>query len=201
MRRSFPKTKGLRRRGGDRELQPELMVVCEGKTEKDLLEGLRSRWRIASAKIEIMAQVGVPSTVVERAVELKRERGRDQVEVWAVFDRDEHPCFKRAILRAEQCGIKLALSNPCFELWGLLLHGDQTAALDRHAAQRLLRELDKRYDHERSPVLDVAFAVERLDAAAGRAEVIRRRAEQAGDPFGCPVTTFDRLIGRLRALS
>jgi hypothetical protein len=44
-----------------------------------------------------------------------------------MFDRDEHPNFARAIDLADRHGIKLAMSNPCLELWFILHFEDQTA--------------------------------------------------------------------------
>ena len=40
---------------------------------------------------------------------------------------------------AVKAGVKLALTNPCFELWAITLHSDQRAYLHRHEAQRILR--------------------------------------------------------------
>jgi hypothetical protein len=52
-----------------------------------------------------------------------------------VFDVDEHPKLREAIELADAAGIKLAISNPCIELWFLLHFASQTAYIERHAAQ------------------------------------------------------------------
>lgn len=74
---------------------------------------------------------GVPKTVVELAVKLKKEsegqaRRRRDVNlrydhIWCVFDIDEHPFVPEARQQARDNRIDVAVSNPCFELW-LLLH-------------------------------------------------------------------------------
>ena len=49
-------------------------------------------------------------------------RSKDSFEendqVWAVFDRDEHPRFDEAIALCDGHGVLVGRSNPCFELWG-----------------------------------------------------------------------------------
>ncbi len=82
--------------------------------------------------------------LVERAAETKRaeardarkRRGRAHDQIWCVFDRDEHPNFAKAIALADRHGINVASSNPCLELWFILHFEDQTAYLERQAAQR-----------------------------------------------------------------
>lgn len=62
-------------------------------------------------------------------------------QIWCVFDRDEHPNFATAVTLAGKRGIKLAISNPCLELWFILHFEDQTAYLERDAAQYRVEEL------------------------------------------------------------
>ena len=44
-----------------------------------------------------------------------------QDQVWAVFDRDEPPESEQAVQLCEPSGLRVARSNPWFELW-LILH-------------------------------------------------------------------------------
>src|SRR5262249_384950 len=59
--------------------------------------------------------------------ELEQAPGADQdiaegrVQVWALFDRDQHPCVPRAFAAAGRMAIHVAFSHPSFDLW-LLLH-------------------------------------------------------------------------------
>lgn len=93
---------------------------------------------------------GTPKALVEKAARLKREaeleaRGRRDSalrfdEVWCVFDIDEHPFVAEAKQQARDNAIRVATSNPCFELWVLLHFQEQTAHIHRHAVQRLCRD-------------------------------------------------------------
>lgn len=203
--RRLPPSKSLARAHGQRELPPSLIVVCEGNTEKQLLDGLRGRWRIPSARIELVGEAGVPSTVVRRAKELldahrSRYRRSSPAEVWVVFDRDDHPCWRDAIQRAQDLGYHLAVSNPCIELWALLLHQAQSAHVERDVAQRRLAQLHAGYHHDRSPYLDLDVVEKNLEQARVRADALHRRAVEAGDPRRNPSTHFPALIERLHGL-
>ena len=55
------------------------------------------------------------------------------------FDVDEHPGISDAKQMARASGIKLAISNPCFELWLLLHFREQPGPQNRHRIQHILK--------------------------------------------------------------
>lgn len=117
------------------------------------------------------------------AQEAKRGRGRPHDEIWCVFDRDEHPNFAQAVDLASRHGIKLAISNPCVELWFILHFENQNTYLERQVAQHRAAEL-----LGCSKVLNDAA----LTALTNRYEHARKRAikldeKHAGD--GSPAVT------------
>ncbi|MEZ4463029.1 MAG: RloB family protein [bacterium] len=153
------------------------------------------------ARVVVTGQAGDPWALVEQARLLRREHRRSEVETWVVFDRDEHPRWADAAQRARDLGLHLALSNPCIELWGLLLHQDQTAWIHRHDAQRALAQLHPGYHHDKAPWFDLPTVLAGLEAAEARAELLARRATEAGDPLGNPTTSIHRLIARMREVA
>ncbi|MFD0817890.1 RloB family protein [Micromonospora zhanjiangensis] len=64
-----------------------------------------------------------PRRVVERALEQRDEVtvGEDRVQLWAMFDRDQHRDIPQAMRYARDNGVRVAFSHPSFDLW-LLLH-------------------------------------------------------------------------------
>lgn len=187
----------LRRRGTQsKELHEVHHVYCEGKTEQRCLDALRGAWNLPRQRITVTGRVGVPWTIVERAKakreEIKRLPKRPNIHV--VFDRDEHPRFREAIRRARALGLSIGVSVPCFELWAILLHRDQTAPMDRHQAQSLLRKIHPGYSHDKNPALDHDAVLLGLDKARRRAELLARRAHDAGDEFANPTTTFSQVV-------
>lgn len=122
----------------------QLLVLTEGlRTEEDYLVHWRRRFR-DHVLVTIDDFHGVPMSLVDRAVEIKREEARDQRrgngsahdEIWCVFDRDEHPNIPAAINKAAVNNINIVLSNPCLELWFILHHSDQAAHIERDQAQQ-----------------------------------------------------------------
>lgn len=187
----------LSRRADTRDLLPRILVVCEGKTEKKILCDLRGHHRIPSLSVEVLGQVGVPKTIVDKAEE--EAAGFD--EVWVAFDRDEHPEWKESVDRAVRGGMRLAISNPCVELWGLLLHRDQGAYLARDKAQSALSEVHPKYSHRKNPYFDLDCVLKLAGEAHRRAEALVASRTADGEPFENPSTRFHLLVARLLDLA
>ena len=103
------------------------MVFCEGVvTEPEYLDALKRLPEVretAAVDIHIQHENGgaVPMTLVSAAVDAKRRAEHEKGEVdefWCVFDVEwprNHPDLDRAIQMANDHGVKLAISSPCFE--------------------------------------------------------------------------------------
>jgi hypothetical protein len=143
--------------------KPRMLVVCEGKvTEPQYLTGFKNACRNPRVSLIIALEVGVPKTVVELAKEKKKaaeasakREGDENLKyesVWAVFDVDEHPNIPDAIQMARDNAIKLAVSNPAFELWLLLHFADQPGMKGRKVVRELLdtfiTDYDKHVDYQ-----------------------------------------------------
>ena len=147
----------LRRRPAFRSPLPRFLIVCEGtKTEPGYFRETRVLER-SLIELEI-SPGGVPKTLVERAVEMKKaaalkaKRQKDENlkydHVWCVFDVDEHPFVPEAKQQARDNGIEVAISNPCLELWALLHFRDQRAHIERgplhHECKQYMPDYEKR---------------------------------------------------------
>lgn len=103
-------------------------------------------------------------------------------ECWCVFDVEwprHHPHLAQAIRLAEDHGIRLAISNPCFELWLILHLDDHTSFIDTKPAERRSRELDGRCGKN----IDGGKYVAYRETAAKRAVALARRHERNGRGF------------------
>jgi hypothetical protein len=198
------KSDSLRRRKSFRQPRARFLIVCEGKvTEPACFHDVRLTER-GIIELEIVP-AGVPKTVVERAVEMKKQseyaakRRQDENlrydSVWCVFDVDEHPFVPEAKQQARANGINLAVSNPCFELWLLLHFQNQTAHIERQKVQHLCREHMPGY--EKAPPCDALrpHQTEAIERAAQLATWQESR-ENAG---GNPSTGVHRLIQEIQA--
>lgn len=193
------KRSDLRRRAAIRDPVPRFTIFCEGRnTEPTYLRALRHR--LPKVLLRLEPGAGVPYTLAQKAVERAREDRRrvdsyeKRDEIWAVFDRDEHPRYEEAADLCRRHNIGVARSNPCFELWLILHLSDYDRSDDRHQLQRHLRTLRPAYDPDGAKTLDCNELLDTLDKAETRAETqLARRAEE-GVPHGPPSTTMGALI-------
>ena len=161
-------------------------------------------------EIKIHPGVGVPYTIAEKAVEHARELGldprsrrkrdsfEDHDQVWAVFDRDEHPRFKEAVELCRNKGVGVGRSDPCFELWLILHECDYDRQNNRHEVQAELRRLRPEYEIDGAKTPDCEDLIARVEDAERRAEKQLHRREEEDRPFGNPSTTVGQLTGAIR---
>ncbi|HET7230392.1 MAG TPA: RloB family protein [Longimicrobium sp.] len=195
----------LRRRAAFRDPLPLVLVVCEGKvTEPEYIDGFRLAHGANTVRVDVRSPGGDPRALVERAVALRAEaeadarRSRDANlaydEVWCVFDVDEHPRADAARQLAAMEEIRLAVSNPCFELWLLLHLADHGAHVTAAQVGKLLRKQLPGYDkHLRFNDFATGYA-----DAVRRAESLGRRVADGGRAEGNPSTGVHRLTERIR---
>ena len=169
-----------------------LLVFCEGeRTEPEYLAALRREPSIReAASVDIRWRretIGIvpPLTLVQRAVKA-RERTTDERaeidEVWCLFDVEwpqNHPNLRQALALAQSNDVKVAVSNPCFELW-LALHFRPCAGLlTTSEAEKLRRQLDGRSDKG----VDGATYMPLREEASGRARRLDDEHRQSGRAF------------------
>ena len=184
-------------------LKPRVVIVTEGqKTEPQYIyEFLRIH---RAANVKVVPTGFDPRAVVEKAIELKKtananRRGTSRASVWAVFDRDEHPRFEQAQQLAEKNDIRVAASNPCFELWAVFHYQDHAAPIDRHRCQRLLEGLCSGYRADRGKLFnDKDVICLNHDAAVQRGKRSLRDREIEDDPQGNPSTSMHVLMESIR---
>lgn len=193
------------RRPPYRDSKPVILVVTEGEvTEPEYLRGFARASKNPRVEIEVITGAGVPFTIVTRAKELKiaaEKRARREHdenlrydEVGCVFDIDEHPRISEATQMAEDNGMKLAISNPCIELWLWLHFADSPGMQDRHALQHMMRRHIPNYDKH------VVFSdyADLHDDAARRARRLDDDATKDNEPNRNPTTGLWRLTESIR---
>jgi hypothetical protein len=168
-------------------------VVCGSReTERQYLQGLRDHLRNPAVSVVVRGKACSPTQLVDYA---NKQRGLSRGsfdEVWCVFDVDQFVDVAEASVAARRAGIRVAVSNPCFELWLLLHFAAQTAHVPTY--KKLLPLLQKHvpgYDKAR-----LEFSVYR----DGREDAVERA--RALDPTGedhtrNPSTGVWRLVERM----
>ncbi|MCP2333134.1 MULTISPECIES: RloB family protein [Actinoalloteichus] len=138
----------LSRSRGNRNERRRILVVTEGKvTEPTYLTELRRRLRATGVSVSVVpGKHSDPSRVVDTA-RTQRDNAKRAGEafdsVWCVVDVDDHRGLADAIRDASRARLKVAVSNPCFEIWLLWHCEDQTGAISSKALRkRVERYLD-----------------------------------------------------------
>lgn len=201
----------IRRQRSQREPKRRFVLFCEGKnTEPAYFSAFRRTLTGALIDIETRPGIGVPMTVATEAVKYAKSQGltkssrrrknsfEKKDEVWAVFDRDQHPKFSQAVKLCQDNNIEVARSNPCFELW-LILHEQDYDQVNHHrAVQKELKKLRPEYDDQRRKIPDCNDMVTRVKSAEKRGEKQLNRREAEGCPYGNPSTTVGILTKAIR---
>lgn len=194
----------LRRRPPQRGPKRRILIVCEGTvTEQGYFDHLGIAAR--SALEIVVLSGGTPKTLVERALRLKREAEQEAKskrddflrydEVWCVHDVDEHPLLPEARPQAKDTGIRLAISNPCFELWVLLPFQDQRKHLHRKEVQKLCRQHLPGYKKS----LPFARLWEHYKEAVARSKTLEEWHSKRATKGANPSTQVHHLTERIKA--
>jgi len=204
-RQALSAARSLSRRGPSREPRSRFLLICEGKvTEPEYFRYVRESLRDHSLTIEISKTHGNPLQLVQEALEQTRSASRDARkgrddnlrydQVWCVLDVDTHPQLSAAEVLAEKHSIRLAVSNPCFELWPLLHIVDRRGHMTSQQMQA------ERCRH--MPGYEKRLECEKLrghyNSARERAVSIHKQHERDGKPHGSnPSTTVWQLVDEL----
>lgn len=207
-RRNVPK---LKRSSSSLEPRRRFILFCEGlKTEVEYFEAIRRVYSSTLISVETHGGQGVPYTIAEKAIEQARALGltrhnrrrRDSYEerdqVWAVFDRDNHPRFNEAVTYCQSRNVGVGRSNPCFELWLILHEQDFDRYEDRHKMQKLLAGLRPEYDPDSAKTPDCDDMVKWVEVAEQRSDIQLQRRIDDDNPYGNPSTTVGRLTREIR---
>ncbi|SKA13219.1 RloB-like protein [Trichlorobacter thiogenes] len=200
-----PKAPSLKRKQNIILPKIEIYVLCEGKvTEPDYIEKFSKKHINKLVKVFPIKGVGVPLTVVEEAVALKRKlliKARKKGDsyrrafcVWSVMDIDDHPNIPAAINLALNNKIHICISNPCFEIWPFLHLKDHDAYIHRDDLHRRLNKEMPQYHHEDNPTVDYDLIADNYEIAKCRAIRINKRRHEEDNDRGNPTTDVYNLL-------
>ncbi|CAN7281561.1 RloB family protein [Pseudomonas sp. LjRoot71] len=195
-----------------------ILIVTEGsKTEPLYLEEIRAVYQLHSANVEVQPGLlgTAPIQVVRYAQQLfeggdlhKGIRPRSFDQVYAVFDRDDHPSYFDALALAASLGGKLRndcnervrftaiASIPSFELWLLLHYEDIHHPIHRDEVMARLKQHIPGYEKGAGGAF--ATSRERLEVATQRAQALAAQFNAYTEPE--PFTALHELVALLTTL-
>ena len=201
------KIKETPRKSRKMKTHPVVVVVCEGtETEPMYFRRFKKKYR-SNVIVDIAGKKGNLSSLIQEAV--KRRNGHiagleneEDCSAWCVIDADVdyntpgHNIAKNNQIKAahKEAGniIKMALSNPCFELW-FLLHFVCTTSQMRNYAD-VMKELSRKKGFEDYKKTKDVFDIleDKLDTAKENAEKLRQHHinQNKTDLFNVSVTPY-----------
>ena len=210
--------KQLERKLGKRASYDRILIVSEGsKTEPQYFKEIRAAYRLHTANVEVQpSELGTqPVQVVNYARELfehgnlhRKIRPRVFEQVYAVFDRDDHPSYFEALELAKSLDGKLRndakqpvafhaiASVPCFELWLLLHYEEIQHPLHRDDVISRLKQYIPGYTKGEGGNFETTR--KSLDSAQARAQKLTMQGNAFDDTK--PYTDIGKLVALLLSL-
>ena len=128
------------------------------------------------------------------AAQVAKDENLGYDEVWCVFDIDDHPQIDDAKQQARDNGVRLAVSNPCFELWVLLHFQEQRAHISRAKLRAACRKHLPGYEKD----IPTEKLSPHYDEAVIRARNLDAWQREQGRPDANPSTGVYHLTQAIR---
>lgn len=145
--------------------------------------------RLSRVQIHVVETDDTKSAAIYVLERLKKVSFEEGDERWMVLDTDHciepnhFPSFIQALTEAQQAGIKIALSKPCFELWLLLHHVDENAVKAlRNAAETEVRLREVLGEYNKCNLKPEHYPLASIAAAIGRAERLDAQVQGGNRP-------------------
>lgn len=204
---SFESNKKLRKQAKlnraqeTRNERETLIIACEDSLSAPLyfnaiFNDLKRNHAIAASSLIIAKHKHTdPCGVLQ---DLQNHQGYDEFDhQWIVIDRDEERTnsgghtlenFKQAITTAASKGIKVAYSNPCFEIWYLLHFEYRNTAIDR---DDLVEKLEFNYQYAKNKLFAIVLNQNLQIIAIKNSQKLHNANQSATDN---PNTTVHELV-------
>ncbi|WP_313055324.1 RloB family protein [Atlantibacter hermannii] len=198
-----------------KKIQNKMYIFCEGtKTEPQYLEAfIEDRVKQKSKVIKIPpTKKNTPVQLVDEAIDKKKSKETIDGDVfWVVYDRESVSKYSKklhceAYAKAQKHGIRVALSNVCFEFW-VLLHFEYTTShytcFDNLMAESNLKQYLKGVGigkYEKGSDILYFVVKDSINDAKGRAKrvnqfVIESSGNEKQQPHECcPYTNIYELL-------
>ena len=195
-----------RRKGKQRRSKDRILILCEGKTEKQYFQAIKEdadyKKQLSAINPQVVeAKNPTPERVVQEAIKRfnkAQSEGNPYQKVWIVIDHDNHANRRTAYDQAIGKGFNVSFSAICFEKW-FLLHFERSARTFTSVSQ-LERVLKRHYpNYEKAKQNDFASLKDKLEAAFQNAEWLRNQIETENTHVTNlnPWTDVDVLVGQL----
>lgn len=200
------KTREQRRSLKAPELGYYLIVTDTEGTERCFFTGLHQALpKEVGNRLVIKVAETKTRNLVDKCAELTAYEAQYRIP-WIVFDRDQVLGFDEIIAEAEEKGIHVGWSNPCFEIWMYAYFGSMPAIQDSWTCcskfgqvyeSRTGQEYSKTDDRIYGKLCTVGDEKKAIQIAHRKFEECKREGKAKPSQM-CPGTTVYRLVGEIR---
>lgn len=186
----------MARKSGTKKQKSNILIVCEGETEKKYLNALKSSYRLTTVKVKVENAKGGSAQEVVDFAEKKRDyenkKGKENRidEVYCVFDNDNKNIETEilpAIKKMKEKDFGIIYSNICFEMW-LGMHYDDFLIKKYRTPSCVEKELKKYDTNFHKTEYDVAKYINNIPKALAKSKKMNC------DNSNCPNTAQELLV-------
>lgn len=200
------KTREQRRTLKVPELGYYLIVTDTEGTERCFFAGLhQSLPEEVRNKLVIKVVETKTRSMIDKCLELTAYEAQYRIP-WIVFDRDQVIGFDEIISEAEEKGIQVGWSNPCFEIWMYAYFGVMPAIQDswtccsefgRVYEKKTGRKYSKADEKMYGKISNAGNEEKAIQIAQQKLEQCEREGKKKPSEM-CPGTTVPRLVGEIK---
>lgn len=180
-----------------------LLICCEGKeTECQYFNAIKNQYRISqgSVRVKVIGGLGQHKRLIDESVvhrtQLVEKYGLcdEDIEVWAVCDNDDMSIAYTDLLKyAKENSVKLAFSDPAFEIYLLQHFGFRASTANRAELNNILtRKIGKKYNKT-----DLAWFVDMIYNNPKILQTVIQNCHRISNPDNVPLTTVHLLVEKL----
>lgn len=128
-----------RREAKGKTINPALFIFCEGESEETYVRFLRNKYRLP---VEIVPRI-LRNKISERIIreKLKTSQQHEKDRIFLMYDIDVVGFYEKLQEINRNLHSELLISNPCFELWYILHHCNQTSEISTDNCVKKLESL------------------------------------------------------------
>lgn len=196
--------KSYKRKSREIPEKDTILILCQGKeTEKNYFNSLGEDESLITEAFNVEVKSKNPLRMIDYALKKNCLKKSKYIMAWCVFDMDETKSdeFNKAVFQDGKQNIRVAYSNPMFELWFLLHYRNLDVKLHRKAIGEKIGEIfwkihNKEYKKNDEGIYQLLK--EKMEQAIQNAEILYSKCDRRNPARANPSTTIHLLINELK---
>jgi hypothetical protein len=132
-------------------MKPMIMVFCEGATEDEYVNFLKTRYHV---KIKIISKITgqqLSQELINKHTYAEKLNGKDTIHTFLMYDLDSPSIAEKV----KECRGEMICCNPCIELWFYLHEKEQHANISTTACLQLLKKVSGWKEYKKGSLSEI----------------------------------------------